>query len=170
MDARAIATEMAPVIMWQKERKPETYRSYWNNLSRSPSKKNMDPAPTYSAWDMLSGESLSQTIYLHYTYDEEHSFYTWQIKLIQGIGKSKTLTALNWWVSYFLLLYENRRKRRHGCILTHSPGWCNANGLRCYWHCSVSHRTAQCNLYWCKWDCLEMNKCPGLESTENPSC
>jgi hypothetical protein len=34
----------------------------------------------------------------------------------------------------------------------------------------VSHRTAQCNLYWCKWDCLEMNKCPGLESTENPSC
>jgi len=68
MDARAIATEMAPVIMWQKERKPETYRSYWNNLSRSPSKKNMDPAPTYSAWDMLSGESLSQTIYLHYTW------------------------------------------------------------------------------------------------------
>ncbi|KAF9690355.1 hypothetical protein SADUNF_Sadunf01G0187000 [Salix dunnii] len=57
MDARAIATEMAPVIMWQKERKPETYRSYWNNLSRSPSKKNMDPAPTYSAWDMLSEES-----------------------------------------------------------------------------------------------------------------
>ncbi|KAJ6700484.1 AUXIN-REGULATED PROTEIN-LIKE [Salix koriyanagi] len=57
MDARAIATEMAPVIMWQKERKPETYRSYWNNLSRSPSKKNTDPAPTYSAWDMLSEES-----------------------------------------------------------------------------------------------------------------
>ncbi|KAJ6928139.1 hypothetical protein NC651_011983 [Populus alba x Populus x berolinensis] len=57
MDARAIATEMAPVIMWQKERKPETYRSYWNNLSRSPSKKNMDPAPAYSAWDMLSEES-----------------------------------------------------------------------------------------------------------------
>ncbi|KAG5229423.1 Rho GTPase-activating protein [Salix suchowensis] len=57
MDARAIATEMAPVIMWPKERKPETYRSYWNNLSRSPSKKNTDPAPTYSAWDMLSEES-----------------------------------------------------------------------------------------------------------------
>ncbi|CAK7357252.1 unnamed protein product [Dovyalis caffra] len=57
MDARTIALEMAPVIMWQKERKPEFYRSYWNHVLRSPSNKNMDPAPTYSSWDMLSEES-----------------------------------------------------------------------------------------------------------------
>ncbi|KAK8658882.1 hypothetical protein V6N13_029101 [Hibiscus sabdariffa] len=29
MDARSLAMEMAPVIMWQKDRKPESYRKYW---------------------------------------------------------------------------------------------------------------------------------------------
>lgn len=47
--------EMAPVIIWQKERKPESYKKYWNQPSKGPS-KNLDPPPRYSAWDMLDGE------------------------------------------------------------------------------------------------------------------
>ncbi|KAJ4706594.1 small G protein family protein / RhoGAP family protein [Melia azedarach] len=57
MDARSLAMEMAPVIMWQNGRKPEVYRKYWSHASRSPSKKNMEPAPAYSSWDMLAEES-----------------------------------------------------------------------------------------------------------------
>ncbi|KAJ9164029.1 hypothetical protein P3X46_023647 [Hevea brasiliensis] len=56
MDARSLAMEIAPVIMWQKEQKPDSYRQYWSPTSKSPSKKSMAPAPTYSAWDMLSEE------------------------------------------------------------------------------------------------------------------
>lgn len=55
MDARSLAMEMAPVIIWQKERKPESYRKYWNEPSKGPS-KNLDPPSSYSAWDMLAGE------------------------------------------------------------------------------------------------------------------
>lgn len=55
MDARSLAMEMAPVIMWQKERKPEFYRQYWNHASRS-SSKNMEPATPHGEWDMLAGE------------------------------------------------------------------------------------------------------------------
>ncbi|KAH7557373.1 hypothetical protein JRO89_XS11G0133800 [Xanthoceras sorbifolium] len=54
MDAHSLAMEMAPVIMWQKGQKPESYRQYWNNLSRNPSKKNMEEASAYSEWDMLA--------------------------------------------------------------------------------------------------------------------
>lgn len=56
MDARSLAMEMAPVIMWQKERKPEFYRQYWNHASRS-SSKNMEPATPHGEWDMLADES-----------------------------------------------------------------------------------------------------------------
>ncbi|KAK9293176.1 hypothetical protein L1049_021165 [Liquidambar formosana] len=56
MDARSLAMEMAPVIMWQKGRRPEFYRQFWNQPAKILSKKNMDPAPTYSAWDMLAEE------------------------------------------------------------------------------------------------------------------
>ncbi|KAI6696170.1 hypothetical protein NL676_016289 [Syzygium grande] len=52
MDARSLAIEMAPVLMWQKGRNPEFYREYWNKLSGSPP-KNVDPAAAISAWDML---------------------------------------------------------------------------------------------------------------------
>ncbi|KAL5132653.1 putative Rho GTPase-activating protein [Glycine soja] len=61
MDARCLAMEMAPVIMWQKERTPEFYRQYWNQMSKSPSKKSVDPPPgSYTAWDMLAddGEAI----------------------------------------------------------------------------------------------------------------
>lgn len=56
MDARSLALEMAPVIMWQNGRKPESYSQFWNHPSKVVAKKNMDPAPNYSAWDMLAGE------------------------------------------------------------------------------------------------------------------
>ncbi|KAK1577886.1 hypothetical protein Q3G72_025698 [Acer saccharum] len=56
MDAHSLAMEMAPILMWQKGRKPESYRQYWNNQSRSPSKKNMEQSPAYSEWDMLAEE------------------------------------------------------------------------------------------------------------------
>lgn len=56
MDTQSLAMEMAPVIIWQKGRAPELYKKYWNKPSEGLSKKNSDPEPTYSAWDMLSGE------------------------------------------------------------------------------------------------------------------
>ncbi|KAF8380543.1 hypothetical protein HHK36_028030 [Tetracentron sinense] len=56
MDARSLATEIAPVIIWQKEKRPEFFRQFWHQASKGPSKKAMDPAPTYSAWDILSEE------------------------------------------------------------------------------------------------------------------
>lgn len=56
MDARSLALEMAPVIMWQNGRKPEFYSQFWNHPSKGVAKKNMDPSPNYSAWDMLAGE------------------------------------------------------------------------------------------------------------------
>ena len=55
MDAQTLAMEMTPVIMWQKGRKPESYRKYWSHPPKSPSKSNMDSTPAYSAWDMLAG-------------------------------------------------------------------------------------------------------------------
>ncbi|KAA8539771.1 hypothetical protein F0562_026463 [Nyssa sinensis] len=56
MDARSLAMEMAPIIMWQKGKRPEYYRKFWNHPSKNLSKKNMDPAPDYSVWDMLAEE------------------------------------------------------------------------------------------------------------------
>ena len=44
-----------PVIIWQKGRKPEFYRQYWNQPSKIPS-ENLDQPPSYSAWDLLAGE------------------------------------------------------------------------------------------------------------------
>ena len=55
MDARSLAMEMAPVIMWQKDRKPESYRKYWSHPPKSPAKDSMDSTPAYSAWDVLAG-------------------------------------------------------------------------------------------------------------------
>ncbi|XP_043813641.1 uncharacterized Rho GTPase-activating protein At5g61530 isoform X1 [Manihot esculenta] len=54
MDSRSLAMEIAPIIMWQKEQNPDSYKQYWSPTSRSPSKKSKDPSPTFSAWDMLS--------------------------------------------------------------------------------------------------------------------
>ena len=53
MDSHSLAMEMAPVIMWREEKRPESYREYWRRPSRSP-KKSID-FETASPWDLLSG-------------------------------------------------------------------------------------------------------------------
>ncbi|KAJ0236351.1 putative Rho GTPase-activating protein [Hirschfeldia incana] len=54
MDSHSLAMEMAPVIMWKEEKRPESYREYWRRPSRSP-KKSID-FETASPWDLLSDE------------------------------------------------------------------------------------------------------------------
>ncbi|CDY68245.1 BnaAnng26590D [Brassica napus] len=54
MDSHSLAMEMAPVIMWREEKRPESYREYWRRPSRSP-KKSID-FETASPWDLLSDE------------------------------------------------------------------------------------------------------------------
>ena len=56
MDTGSLATEMAPLIIWQKERKPELYRQYWSHPRKGPSENNFNQPPAYSEWDMLSGK------------------------------------------------------------------------------------------------------------------
>ncbi|XP_015877757.3 uncharacterized Rho GTPase-activating protein At5g61530 [Ziziphus jujuba] len=60
MDTQSLATELAPVIIWQEERRPEFYRQYWSSLPKGSSDKNFNQPPAYSAWDMLSedGEDI----------------------------------------------------------------------------------------------------------------
>ena len=54
MDARSLALEIAPIIMWQKGQRPEYCRQLWNQPAK-PLSKNMDPTPNVNAWDMLDG-------------------------------------------------------------------------------------------------------------------
>ncbi|KAB2053724.1 hypothetical protein ES319_A12G207400v1 [Gossypium barbadense] len=70
MDARSLAMEMAPVIMWQKDRKPESYRKYWSHPPKSPSKGSMDSTPTYSAWDMLEDDGEDMDASSHIPLDD----------------------------------------------------------------------------------------------------
>ncbi|KAK6936882.1 Rho GTPase-activating protein domain [Dillenia turbinata] len=56
MDVRSLAMEMAPIIIWQKGWRPDSYRQYWF-IPPGNSKKNADAEPSYTAWDMLSEES-----------------------------------------------------------------------------------------------------------------
>ncbi|CAI0450610.1 unnamed protein product [Linum tenue] len=57
MDARSLAMEMAPVVMWRKEQRPESYRQYWNSMFRNSSKTDgTDGKPTLTEWDLLSEE------------------------------------------------------------------------------------------------------------------
>ena len=56
MDARSLAMEMTPIIMWQNDKRPEFYREFWDYHSKSSSAKSLNNTPpTYSAWDVLSG-------------------------------------------------------------------------------------------------------------------
>ncbi|KAM7272227.1 hypothetical protein ACFE04_026890 [Oxalis oulophora] len=57
MDARSLAVEMAPIIIWQKERKPESYRQYWSQASDKTS-KTPEQASTYTPWDMLDDDEV----------------------------------------------------------------------------------------------------------------
>uniref|UniRef100_A0A1J3CBQ4 Putative Rho GTPase-activating protein n=1 Tax=Noccaea caerulescens TaxID=107243 RepID=A0A1J3CBQ4_NOCCA len=54
MDSHSLAMEMAPVIMWREDKRPESYREYWRRPSRSPKKSN--DFETASPWDLLSEE------------------------------------------------------------------------------------------------------------------
>ncbi|KAF9602692.1 hypothetical protein IFM89_030580 [Coptis chinensis] len=56
MDARSLAMEMAPLIIWQMGQKPAYFDQFGHQTSRVSSKKTMDTSPTYSAWDTLSEE------------------------------------------------------------------------------------------------------------------
>ncbi|XP_057729750.1 uncharacterized Rho GTPase-activating protein At5g61530 [Arachis stenosperma] len=57
MDTRTLAMEMAPVVMWQDGQRPDFYKQYWNQVSKSPSKKGLDePAGSYGAWDLLADD------------------------------------------------------------------------------------------------------------------
>ncbi|XP_028802504.1 uncharacterized Rho GTPase-activating protein At5g61530 [Neltuma alba] len=69
MDAHSLAMEMAPVIMWQKGSNPELYRHYWNQLSKRPSNKSLDPPPGAS-WDMLNDEGEGMDASSHIPLDD----------------------------------------------------------------------------------------------------
>lgn len=66
MDARSLAMEMAPIIIWNKDRRPESYRQFWNYPSKTQSKTNGDPAHNFPDWDMLAGD-----------YSDLHTFLTY---------------------------------------------------------------------------------------------
>ncbi|KAK8598819.1 hypothetical protein V6N13_076765 [Hibiscus sabdariffa] len=70
MDARSLAMEMAPVIMWQKDRKPESYRKYWSHPPKSTSNGSMDPTHAYSAWDMLADDGEDMDASSHIPLDD----------------------------------------------------------------------------------------------------
>lgn len=58
MDARSLAMEMAPVIMWQRERRLYFYRQYWNQMSKSPSQNSVElPPGLHTAWGELADDS-----------------------------------------------------------------------------------------------------------------
>ncbi|PIN18161.1 hypothetical protein CDL12_09174 [Handroanthus impetiginosus] len=59
MDARSLAMEMAPIIVWQKGQRPEHYKQFWNNPSKLDSNANSESASNYSSWDMLADDSES---------------------------------------------------------------------------------------------------------------
>ncbi|KAI3914461.1 hypothetical protein MKW98_017225 [Papaver atlanticum] len=55
MDAGSLAVEMAPLIIWQKEQRPEFFSRYCNFSFKGSSDKSLDRTPsTRSAWDNLS--------------------------------------------------------------------------------------------------------------------
>lgn len=51
MDAPDLAMEMAPIIMWQKGQRPDSYDQYWNHTARK-----KPGATTFNEWDILSDD------------------------------------------------------------------------------------------------------------------
>ncbi|GLT40236.1 hypothetical protein SLA2020_143860 [Shorea laevis] len=70
MDGRSLSREMAPVIMWQQDQRPESYRRYWCHPHKTPSSNNMGPKPDYSAWAMLSDEEEEMDASSHISLDD----------------------------------------------------------------------------------------------------
>ncbi|KAL6530297.1 hypothetical protein OROHE_014650 [Orobanche hederae] len=54
MDARILAMEMAPLIMWQEGQRPENYKQFWTQPSKLDSKENLDSTSNHNGWDMLA--------------------------------------------------------------------------------------------------------------------
>ncbi|KAK9144554.1 hypothetical protein Sjap_004457 [Stephania japonica] len=61
MDARSLAAEIAPLIIWQEQR-PEFFSQFYHHSSGGSVNKSMDLAPTYSAWDTLSEEDDGENV------------------------------------------------------------------------------------------------------------
>ncbi|KAL8149302.1 putative Rho GTPase-activating protein At5g61530 [Apium graveolens] len=57
MDARSLAMEMAPIIVWQKGRRPEFHRQFWSHPSRNQTKNNVDLSRDNVEFDMLAEET-----------------------------------------------------------------------------------------------------------------
>uniref|UniRef100_A0A7C9CRF2 Rho-GAP domain-containing protein n=1 Tax=Opuntia streptacantha TaxID=393608 RepID=A0A7C9CRF2_OPUST len=53
MDAQSLSEQMAPVIIWQAGRRPESYRQFWHHDSNSLTKNKSASTPTYTPWDLL---------------------------------------------------------------------------------------------------------------------
>nr|GMC94366.1 uncharacterized Rho GTPase-activating protein At5g61530 [Ipomoea batatas] len=56
MDARSLAMEIAPIIMWQHGRSPDQYKQFWSQLPKNHQKTRLDSDSNYSPWDMLADE------------------------------------------------------------------------------------------------------------------
>ncbi|XP_039051861.1 LOW QUALITY PROTEIN: uncharacterized Rho GTPase-activating protein At5g61530-like [Hibiscus syriacus] len=85
MDSRSLAMEISPVIMWQKDRKPESYRKYWSHPPKSPSNGTMDPTPAFSAWDMLADEGEDMDASSHIPLDDATPVDFGAIEVIQSL-------------------------------------------------------------------------------------
>ncbi|XP_022922739.1 uncharacterized Rho GTPase-activating protein At5g61530 isoform X1 [Cucurbita moschata] len=84
MDARSLAMEMTPIIMWQNDKRPEFYREFWDYHSKSSSAKSLNNTPpTYSAWDVLSEESDDTDASSHIPLDDAVSVDFSAIEVIQ---------------------------------------------------------------------------------------
>lgn len=70
MDARSLSLEMAPLIMWPNERKPELFQQLCNNDAVKEQKKNSEKPIALSAWDMLEGLHLTLVPSIHGIYDQ----------------------------------------------------------------------------------------------------
>lgn len=57
MDARSLAMEMAPIIVWQKGRRPEFHKQFWSHPSRNQPKNNVDLSRDNVEFDMLAEEN-----------------------------------------------------------------------------------------------------------------
>ncbi|XP_042031352.1 uncharacterized Rho GTPase-activating protein At5g61530 isoform X1 [Salvia splendens] len=60
MDARSLAVELAPIIMWQRGQRPEHYKQIWNQPEKCASKTNIDSASNNSVGEMLSADDEAE--------------------------------------------------------------------------------------------------------------
>lgn len=66
MDARSLAMEMAPIIVWQRGRRPEFLRQFWSHPSRNQTKNNVDLSRDNVEFDMLAGKKAHLSLVFLY--------------------------------------------------------------------------------------------------------